>query len=248
MPETPTDIVPSEQNLNETAQSAVEMLKNMVSQLFDMMGDKPGQFLWEQVTLSTWIQAVLILTFGIVCILYGWRVFKILAVVALAILGAMLGSAVGKYFNHGSLGAVAGLIGFGLLTLPLMNWAVRFLGTLVAGFTLAGLAFSAGAQDIYVLAAFIIGMLVGLIFSFLLFKSIIILSTSFAGGVLTVTGSLAALYLIESGAVAEPHIANDLIFKYQWFVPLMTIGAMIAGFVSQNKLAKAEKKEKKDKD
>ena len=51
----------------------------------------PIQWFWEQITALEWLQALTFISFGVVCVFYGWRVFKILVVINFGLLGLAVG-------------------------------------------------------------------------------------------------------------------------------------------------------------
>ena len=51
----------------------------------------PLDEIWNQITALTWLQAVIAVSFGLVYMLYGWRIFRILVVISFALIGMFLG-------------------------------------------------------------------------------------------------------------------------------------------------------------
>ena len=51
----------------------------------------PIDMIYEQVTSLTWLQAIIAVSFGIVYLMYGWRIFKALAVISFALVGLYAG-------------------------------------------------------------------------------------------------------------------------------------------------------------
>ncbi len=154
-------------------------------------------------------QAVLLLASGLVYLLYGWKVFKILVMVNAAVLGAIVGLRVGMYFqdkgpNVPLLAACAGGVLLGLLALPLIKYAVSLMGGL-AGALLGYWAWIAGCRltdHLDLLRYAWVGSGVGLmllgVLAFLIFRFTVIVFTSFQGAVLTITGLLAVLVQFDA--------------------------------------------------
>ena len=121
----------------------------------------PIDFIWEQITALSWLQAVIAISFGIVWLLYGWRIFKILVVISFALLGMVLGMMVAEKIsgqNQQLLGAVIGLVGMAAISLPLMRWAVSILGAVAGGILTSGVWYAAGLNESYILAGTMIGV------------------------------------------------------------------------------------------
>ena len=51
----------------------------------------PMESFWNYITTLNRVEAVTFISFGVVCLMYGWRVFKILVVISFALLGLFLG-------------------------------------------------------------------------------------------------------------------------------------------------------------
>ena len=56
----------------------------------------PVDFIWEQISTLTWFQAVLAVSFGVVYLVYGWRIFKVLTVICFGLIGMFAGMMIGK--------------------------------------------------------------------------------------------------------------------------------------------------------
>ena len=54
----------------------------------------PIDIIWEQITSIGLLESLMFVSFGAVCLLYGWRVFKILVVISFALAGLVGGAAI----------------------------------------------------------------------------------------------------------------------------------------------------------
>ncbi len=50
----------------------------------------PIDIFWEQITSLSLLEALTFISFGVVCLFYGWRIFKVLVVINFALLGMLL--------------------------------------------------------------------------------------------------------------------------------------------------------------
>jgi hypothetical protein len=75
----------------------------------------PMDFFWEQVTSLGILEALTFVSFGVVCLLYGWRVFKILVVISFGMVGLGLGATLGDKIQGQNSQVWGGLIGLGLM-------------------------------------------------------------------------------------------------------------------------------------
>ena len=69
---------------------------------------------WQQITGLEMLEAVTFISFGVVCLLYGWRVFKILVVINFGLLGLVMGMAVIDKINGLNNPLMGGLVGMGI--------------------------------------------------------------------------------------------------------------------------------------
>jgi hypothetical protein len=210
----------------------------------------PVDFIWEQITSLSWLHAVIAISFGIVWLLYGWRIFKILVVISFALLGLYLGITVGKQFSGEGVNISnevwAGIIGlalFAFVSVPLMRWCVCALGAVAGGTLTSGLWYAFGLPQVYIWAGAIIGIVAGGMISFIVFKVAVMLFTSLGGGAITMVGVLALLHQYETKMVAPPTTnIHDLVFDNQWFLPAALILPTVIGIITQNKLIKSSDK------
>ena len=56
----------------------------------------PIDAFWNHITSLGQLEAFMFLSFGVVWLLYGWRVFKVLVVISFSLIGLVLGMAVTK--------------------------------------------------------------------------------------------------------------------------------------------------------
>jgi hypothetical protein len=140
---------------------------------------------------------LILIAVGLVYVLLGWRVFKVLLVLNCAGLGASLGAVLGGGIFSQSLfwPLLFGLIG-GVLFGSAATWLFRWAATLCAA--LAGGFVGAHLVSIFSLApeAQLIGAVAGLLLVgsavFVAFEHIVIVVLSFQGGLMTVGGMLIA--------------------------------------------------------
>jgi len=200
----------------------------------------PVEAMWELVTGMGLMEALMFIAFGSVCLFYGWRVFKVLVVIAFSLLGMAAGvMAVSKISGFDNK-VVAGVIGMGLmaaLAIPLMRHAVALLGAAAGGAMTAGLWYACNLTDKYIWAGALIGVIAGGMISFIVFKIAVILFTSMGGSALMMVGMLALLYLYPLTSEEITSLVNEK----RWFVPAAFIAPTILGIIIQNKLVKTHK-------
>ncbi len=200
----------------------------------------PIDLFWEQITSLNIVEALTFLSFGSICLFYGWRVFKILVVINFGLLGLILGMTIIERINGLNNQLAGGLIGMGLLavlSVPLLRWAVCILGAVAGGILTAGIWYACGLPESYIWAGALTGIVAGGMISFIIFKAAVMLFTSLWGSGLVVVGSLALLYIYPRTTMQVEH----LVFNQNWFLPAALILPMIVGVIIQNQFVKKSK-------
>lgn len=207
----------------------------------------PIDFIWDQITKLYWLHAVIGISVGIVYMLYGWRIFRVLVVISFGLGGMFLGILAGTSFDFISQmwGGILGLIVFAVISVPLMKWCVSILGAVAGGVITGGLWYAFSLPQMYIWAGVIIGIVAGGLISFILLKASVMLFTSLGGSVFLTVGMLSLFYKYETYMKDPPttHV-HDLIFlkEYQWFLPVAMIIPTVIGIICQNKFIKHSQK------
>ncbi len=200
----------------------------------------PIEMFWNQITSLSWLEALTFVSFGTVCIFYGWRVFKILVVINFGLLGLAMGMAITDRIVGLNNQLAGGLIGMGVLavlSVPLMRWAVSILGAVAGGIITSGIWYACYLPEQYILAGALTGFVAGGMISFIIFKAAVMLFTSLWGSGLTVVGLLALLYLHPRTSLQ----VHELVLIQNWFLPTAVIIPTIVGVAVQNKFVKESK-------
>lgn len=199
-------------------------------------GIVPIQQIWSQITSLGLLEALTFISFGMVCLLYGWRVFKILVVISFALFGLWLGMFISNKIGQPGSPVISVLLGivFAIASVPLMKYAVCILGAASGGIITAGLWYAVTLPEAYIWAGALVGIVAGGMISFIIFRMSVILFSSLAGSVLIITGAMAVLHLYSptSGGL------KDLYFNQQWFLPVVLIVPAAFGVYMQNKFVK----------
>ncbi len=196
-------------------------------------GFMPITFIWEQIIGLSLVECLIFICFGVVCLLYGWRIFKVLVTLCFALIGLCAGLLLNEKLVGGN-GMWLGLIGMVMmagLSLPLMRWGVSALGAVSGGILAGGIWYAFVLPDKYIWAGALVGLIAGGMISFIVFKLAVVLFTSFGGGALIVTAVLAVLhaYMFDPGQV------QVLVFDYHWFLPVAFLVPTVVGIIVQNK-------------
>jgi len=198
----------------------------------------PIDYIWEQITTLSWLQAIIAISFGAVYLLYGWRIFKVLTVVCFALLGLYAGIWVGAQSDKVLLGGVIGLVLLAALSVPLMRWAVSILGAVAGGILTAALWYACKLPEQYIWAGALVGIVAGGMISFIIFRIAVMLFTSLGGSALIVAGVLSLLYHYENIQNEPTENIKELFYNQNWFLPVALLIPTVIGIILQNKLIK----------
>jgi len=202
-------------------------------------GFVPIDFIWEQITALNLVEALTFVCFGVVCMLYGWRIFKILVTLCFGLVGLFGGIMLNEKLIDGK-GVWLGLIGMvvmGLFSIPLMRWGVSALGAAAGGILAGGVWYAFELPERYIWAGALAGVIAGGMISFIIFKFAVMLFTSFGGSGLVVVAMLAILY--QHVGIAER--VKGLVFNYNWFLPAALLAPTAIGVIVQSRLMKDSK-------
>lgn len=196
----------------------------------------PIEQIWTQITGLGLMEAVTFISFGLVCLFYGWRVFKILVVISFALFGVGLGVIISDKMGTAGTPVISVLLAIVLAvaSVPLMKYAVSILGALSGGLITAGLWYAAELPETYIWAGALVGIVAGGMISFIVFRMSVILFSSLAGSGLVAAGIMAIFNIYEPTSQG----LENLYFNHHWFLPLVLIIPTALGIYLQNKLVK----------
>lgn len=196
-------------------------------------GFVPVNQVWEQITSLNLTEALIFISFGAVCLFYGWRVFKILVTICFALLGLFIGVWANKVLIGGNVIWLAAIcmVLFAFFSVPFMRWGVSILGAVAGGILTSGVWLALGLPEKFIWAGGLIGIVAGGMISFIIFKVAVMLFTSLGGSGLMVAGILAIMYQYMAG----PEELEELVFNQKWFLPVMLLVPMAVGILLQNK-------------
>ncbi len=200
----------------------------------------PIDLIWQHVTSLNLLEALTFISFGAVCLFYGWRVFKVLVVISFALIGLRLGITLTSKLigdNHQLFGGIVGLIILAALSVPLMRWAVSILGAVAGGILTSGLWYACHLPEQYIWAGGLVGVVAGGMISFIIFRIAVMLFSSLGGSGLVVTGILALLYIYPP----TTEQVQELVFTQKWFLPIALLVPTALGVILQHRFIKGSK-------
>ena len=200
----------------------------------------PFDMMWKYIRSLGLVEALTFISFGSVCLFYGWRVFRILVTICFGLLGLTLGVWANDRLIGGDviwLSLICSIF-FAVLSVPFMRWGVTILGAISGGVLTAGVWLAAGLPEEYVWAGGLVGLIAGGMISFIVFKIAVILFTGLGGSTLMVVGALAIIHRYMVNGKGEDF--ESFVHSNQWFLPVLLLAPMFVGMYFQNKLSKTD--------
>lgn len=202
----------------------------------------PIDRIWNQIASLSWFHAIVAISFGIVYLLYGWRIFKVLAVICFGMIGLFGGMYLGERVDNELWGGIIGLIVLAIVSVPMMKWSICILGALAGGTITGAIWYAFDQPQAFLWTSAAVGLVAGGMISFIVFKVAVMLFTSLGGSITMMAGVLALLHqfqaLSDTGTTAIYKYVHDM----PWFLPLVLILPTIIGVYTQNKLIKSADK------
>ncbi len=199
----------------------------------------PINEIWQQITTLNKLEALTFVSFGIVCLFYGWRVFKILVAISFALIGLFVGIYTNTVLIGGNeiwLGVLC-MILFAIFSVPMMRWGVCLLGAAAGGVLTGGGWLAIDLPQQYIWAGALVGIIAGGMISFIVFKAAVMLFTSLGGSALMTVGVLAILYKYLGAAEK----VEELVLTKQWFLPVVLTLSTMVGIILQSRFIKSSK-------
>jgi len=198
----------------------------------------PIDLIWRYITSLNLVEALTFISFGTVCLFYGWRVFKILVTICFGLLGLFVAVWANKYIEGEVIWlALVSVVLFAVLSIPLMRYGVTSLGAAAGGIITGGGWLAAGLPEGYIWAGALVGIIAGAMISFIVFKIAVMLFTSLGGSALMVVGILAIVYKYMGTAER----LKEVVFEQKWFLPVLLVAPMAIGIVMQNRFIRRAK-------
>ena len=185
----------------------------------------------QQLQAMSVVWAIVFIIAGLLCMISGYRFYKVATVLLALAVGLFAGYYLGKKIDAAYI--VAGCLGllFSVLCFPLMKYAVAALGGLAGAFIGAnlwtGLAHLSSQNANQIAGRYWVGALLGLIvfgmLAFILWKLSIVVFTSVGGATIAVLGGVALMLNFKpwQQTIADSLSANAITIPLLVFVPAL---------------------------
>jgi hypothetical protein len=196
---------------------------------------KPPTHWPAQTDLIGWCQhmgpglAALLVALGIVYLLFGFKMFRVLMMLNAAALGAAIGISLGQKTEIGF--ALMVLCGFvaAAVTWPLMKWAVAILGGLAGALLGASVWQTFGLDPHFAWSGALTGLVLFGLLSFIIFRGSVTMYMSLQGAAMLILGVLGLVCKYEQIA---PKVTSTMTLK-PFLLPMAVIIPAIIGMLYQ---------------
>jgi hypothetical protein len=183
----------------------------------------------EQANLLTWCRdmnpgaATLLVAAGVVYLLFGLYMFKWLVTLNSAIVGAYLGSLIGRSGDAAIAGAFLGGFAAAAATWPMMKWAVTIMGGLFGALLGISLWRTTGLDPHYAWSGGLTGLIFFGMLNFVVFRLSVMTYTSLQGSAMLIFGVLALIYKSPdvAGRVTDALTIKPFILPAAIFIPMI---------------------------
>lgn len=180
--------------------------------------------------------AALLLVAGVIYLLWGYYLFKVLITLNAGLAGAYIGALLGQYAGAAIPGACVGCFVAAAVTWPLMRWAVAITGSLF-GFVLGVSMWRAFGLDVaYAPSGGAIGLVFFGMLSLILFKGSVMMFTSMQGAAMMILGMLG---LVQKYQAIAPSIESGIV-NSPVVLPLAIFIPAVVGLIYQQSTSEAD--------
>jgi hypothetical protein len=186
--------------------------------------------------LHTWCQdmdplsAALLIIGGLVFLLSGFKMHRLLLATTGAVLGACLGGGLGQRYGLLWAGLAVGLLLLGVAAWYITAGAAAVLGAIVGAFAGAAVWYMSKLDPVYAWSGALTGAVALGLLSFILFRISVILFTSMQGALMLVLGILGMGYHYPA---IRPMVDNSL-NSWPYFLPVTVLTLMLTGLAYQH--------------
>lgn len=173
--------------------------------------------------------AALLMIGGVIYLLCGFYIFKILVTLNAALVGGYIGMMIGARSEAEIVGALVGGFVAAAVTWPLMKYAVAVMGAIFGGMLGGSLWLILNLNPEFAWAGGAIGLVLFGMLSFILFKASIMMYTSLQGSVMLVLGVLGLIYKYPSVAA---QLTNSMQVK-PFLLPIFVLVPAMVGLLYQ---------------
>jgi hypothetical protein len=175
-------------------------------------------------------EAALLIMIGVIYLLFGQNLVRVLVMINMAVLGMIIGAIVGEKAGDELPGAITGAAIGAALTFPFLKYCVALIGGLFGLVVGAGLWRASPLQPDLFWAGGLFGCLFFGLLSFVIFKVCVMTYTSLQGAAMIVLGGLVLVLKYPSMATS----LTDALNHHRFILPLTVFIPTLLGLIYQH--------------
>lgn len=158
-----------------------------ITELVQAAPFKPNDIISQAATLGIYGSVVSFIT-GMVYMVSGWRIFKIMVVIIFGFGGFYLGQNIGDIFGYGIIGGFTAGILLAIVSLPLIKYATSLILAVLTAM-IAGYAWQQSAlPQQYTIICAVAGLIIGALCGYYIFRLAVTAYTSLLGATMIIVG------------------------------------------------------------
>jgi hypothetical protein len=180
--------------------------------------------------------SMLLITAGVIYLLFGFRVIKTLVMLNAVIIGGVIGAIIGGHGETALACAIIGAFASAAIAWPAMKYAVALMGGLIGAMLGGAIWHAAGLPPELAWAGALVGLIGFGLLSFILFRGSVMMYTSLQGALMLVLGVLGLMYKYDEVA---PQLTTHLHMEPFLLPAAVVIPAMIGLIFQQHQTSPA---------
>jgi hypothetical protein len=183
--------------------------------------------------------AALLILLGVIYLLFGYNIFKILVLFNAAVIGGFVGAEVAERTHTNAPVPVIVTAAFlaVVITMPLMKWAVAVMGGMFGAALGAGLWRTFGQDPHFVWAGAAIGLVLFGLLSFIVFRGCVMTYMSLQGATMLILGILGLVFKYND---IQPKVMQGMLIR-PFLLPMAILIPTVLGVMFQQNNSTPEK-------
>ena len=156
---------------------------------------------------------------GIIYMMYGWQIFRVMVVVGFSFIGFYLGTVIGDFFGWATVGGALLAVLFAIASLPLIRFATSIVIAVVSASLAIYLWQANSLPGKYTIACGVVGLILGGLCGYYILKFAVMSYTSLLGATIV----LAGFYGFFGGVVKAQEVAEGTSINGNNIAPSVSI-------------------------
>lgn len=194
----------------------------------------PMEGIWDYIAGISWQHAVGLIAFGLVYLMYGWRLYKLLVEIDFSLFGLVCGALLGRKLGSEMWGGILGCFMIGIAAWPFMKYSVSVLGAAAGAVLGAALWRTVMLPEVLIWCGGLAGLVAGGFLAFSSFRMSVMLFSSVQGA----TGIMIGVLALFSNCPGTAEPLQRIVYNQSFFLPVLLLIPSLLGIMLQRRLLK----------